>query len=137
MMNKNLERILKRNTFFHGIMQRKKADAWHRTLAKLFKASTVQEKQIIFSSFQGRLYADSPRAIYEYMIKSPLFSDYSFVWAFNRPNEKADYFDLSRTRLVRYNSLEFFKALYSSKYWIFNFKTLAHFYKRENQIFLQ
>lgn len=97
----------------------------------------VNDKQIIFSSFQGRLYSCSPKAIYEYMISNPQFDDYKFIWAFNKPEQKQSLFTDGRTVLVKYNSKDFFKYLASSKYWIFNFKTPEYFIKKENQIFLQ
>ena len=94
----------------------------------------VNDKQIIFSSFQGRLYSCSPKAIYEYMINDSQFDDYKFIWAFNKPEQKQNLFVDGRTVLVKYNSKDFFKYLASSKYWIFNFKTPDYFIKKENYL---
>ena len=90
----------------------------------------VNDKQIIFSSFQGRLYSCSPKAIYEYMINDSQFDDYKFIWAFNKPEQKQNLFVDGRTVLVKYNSKDFFKYLASSKYCIFNFKTPDYFIKK-------
>ena len=44
-------------------------------------------KVILFSTFDGRSYGDSPKAIYEYMLSNEKFDDYTFVWAFRNPKQ--------------------------------------------------
>lgn len=104
---------------------------------KISKSQEVDEKLIIFSAFAGRSYTCSPKAIYEYMIESPEYKDFKFVWAFSKPKDKKEYFDKERTKVVKYNTKEFFEMLSKAKYWIFNFKTPKYFIKKENQIFIQ
>lgn len=108
-----------------------------RLCKKIAKKQEVNQKLIIFSAFAGRTYSCSPKAIYEYMINTPEYKDFKFVWAFNKVNEKKKYFSGDRTELVKYNSREFFEKLSAAKYWIFNFKTPKYFIKKENQIFVQ
>ena len=47
------------------------------------------DRLILFSSFGGRKFDDSPRAIYEAMIRDCRFKEYKFVWAFKIDQEKA------------------------------------------------
>lgn len=42
---------------------------------------------ILFISYGGQKYDDSPRVVYEYLIKNPVFSGYKFVWAFIDPEQ--------------------------------------------------
>ena len=136
-MKKNLKKMLKKTKLgkivFRNIQMRNRK----KMVLSFVREMKVNDKQIIFSSFQGRLYSCSPKAIYEYMISNPQFDDYKFIWAFNKPEQKQSLFTDGRTVLVKYNSKDFFKYLASSKYWIFNFKTPEYFIKKENQIFLQ
>lgn len=136
-MKKNLKKMLKKTKLgkivFRNIQMRNRK----KMVLSCVREMKVNDKQIIFSSFQGRLYSCSPKAIYEYMISNPQFDDYKFIWAFNKPEQKQSLFTDGRTVLVKYNSKDFFKYLASSKYWIFNFKTPEYFVKKENQIFLQ
>lgn len=104
---------------------------------ELSETSEINEKQVIFSVFQGRAYACSPKAIYEYMVSHEEYVDYTFIWAFNRPGLKKQYFHNDRTKIVKSNSDEFFHYLYTSKYWVFNFKTPDFYVKTERYIFLQ
>lgn len=136
-MNKKVVKLLKKNRLFKKVFQINARRKRQKMYKHYYEQAVVQDKQIIFSAFQGRQYTCSPKAIYECMLHDPAFQDYTFIWALRDPNAKADYFDLSRTRLVKYNSAEFFQALYSSKYWVFNFKTPPYFYKRDSQVFLQ
>lgn len=136
-MKKKLIKMFRKTKFgkkFYKYLHNKRLMKKSITFAKSLKTN---EKQIIFSAFQGRLYACSPKAIYEYMINCPDYSDYTFVWAFNKPEEKMDLFDNERTIIVKYNTEEFFKYLSTSRYWIFNFKTTPYFIKKNDQIFVQ
>lgn len=118
----------------NGYVFRKKRMKLCRNLST---QTEINQKQVVFSVFQGRAYACSPKAIYEYMIKQEEFADFTFIWAFNKPNEKMRYFHDDRTIIVKSNSEEFFQYLYSSKYWVFNFKTPDFYIKTDGHVFLQ
>lgn len=101
------------------------------------KKLKVDNKLIIFSSFNGRSYCDSPKAIYNYLIKSNEFSDYNFVWAF-KDVEKHKYLEKNaNTKVIDIKSKEFWKVLGKAKYWIFNFKMQDYIFPKENQVFAQ
>ena len=43
---------------------------------------------VMFASFEGRSYSDSPKALFEYMVKCGVFDGFTFVWGFKK-NVKA------------------------------------------------
>ena len=72
--------------------------------------------KLIFSAFGGRKFDDSPRAIYEEMMKMQEFDDWIFVWAFVDPDE----IEIPRGRKVKIDTISFFLELLSAKVWISN-----------------
>ena len=128
---KKIKKIIKK------VKKRRKINKKIRVCNNIAKKQKIDEKLIIFSSFAGRTYSCSPKAIYEYMINDPKYKDFKFIWAFNNVSEKKKYFNENRTELLKYNSREFFEKLSAAKYWVFNFKTPKYFIKKENQIFIQ
>lgn len=76
----------------------------------------INKKRIIFASFGGRKFDDSPRAIYEEMCKQDFFNDWTFVWAFVEPEK----YELNRGDKVKIDTLSFFKLLLTSKVWVSN-----------------
>ena len=122
-----------------SLRTRRKARAWKEKCRKAFEDAQIDSKKIFFCTFAGRQYSDSPKAIYERMLNDEAFADYTFVWSFIRPRDYEDVQALrdDRTILVKQNSAEFLRELYSSKYWILNYKTTDAYLKRDNQIFVQ
>ncbi len=76
----------------------------------------TNNKLILFNSFGGRKYDDSPKAIYEYMKNNRKYKDYKMVWALDSYKTveglNIDY--------VKNNSLKFFITALKAKYWITN-----------------
>ena len=75
----------------------------------------VNNKKILFMSFGGQKYDDSPRALYEQMKKDPFFKDYKFIWGFTRPEK----FNVD-CKKVKVDTVRFYIAALSSKIWINN-----------------
>lgn len=75
-----------------------------------------KKKLIAFSSFGGRKYDDSPRCIYEEMLKDPRFRDFEFVWALGNP----DAFDIPGAKKVKCDTIEYYKTLMSAAVWVTN-----------------
>ena len=71
---------------------------------------------IVFCSFAGRKFDDSPRCIYEAMISDPRFTEYRMVWLFN--DELIDKIALPRGKKVKANSVEAFLLLLKARVWI-------------------
>ena len=73
------------------------------------------DKLILFVSYGGRYFNDSPKCIYEAMIKDERFTGYRFIWAFIRPDE----YDIP-TRKVNINSFSYFFTALKARCWITN-----------------
>nr|WP_300692504.1 CDP-glycerol glycerophosphotransferase family protein [uncultured Oscillibacter sp.] len=76
----------------------------------------VRPKTMLFSSFGGRKFDDSPKAVYDEICRRPEFSDWTLTWAFTKPER----FTLSRGEKVQVDTLAFFQALLSSQVWVGN-----------------
>ncbi len=84
------------------------------SLLKLFLHT--DENLIIFTSYGGRKYDDSPKAIYEAMLDDPRFNSYQIVWAFMRP----EMHKLPRGRKIKINTLLYFMTLLRARVWVTN-----------------
>lgn len=73
-------------------------------------------KRILFVSFGGLKYDDSPKDIYLALIKDASFSDHEFYWAFT---DKAQ-FTVPKGEKIPINSLKYFYYALSSGIWITN-----------------
>lgn len=76
----------------------------------------IREKTMMFASFGGRKYDDSPKAIYDEICLRPEFADWTLIWAFVEPEK----FDLPRGEKVRVDTPAFFHALLYSRVWVSN-----------------
>lgn len=92
----------------------------------------IDKKMVVFSA-HGRKYNDSPRAIYEYLLKQERFADLKCVWALE---------DLSvdipgNPIKVKADSWLYFKHCLKAKYWItcVNIERSLHFQKK-SQLYL-
>ena len=75
---------------------------------------TTDEQLVLFSSFMGSHFNDSPKAIYDYMQAHPQYRKYNCVWAFEKPE---DYPFLST---VKVDTLKYFMTALRAKYWVTN-----------------
>ena len=97
----------------------------------------TEETTVIFETFTGRNYSDTPKAIYEYMLKDERFKDYNFIWVLREP-EKYSFLEENRnTRIVLFKYGEYEKALHRAKYWIFNYRALDHLSPKADQVYVQ
>lgn len=103
---------------------------------RIAKKNKVDDKQIIFASFNGHSFNDSPKAIYNYLKKSKDFKGYRFVWAFENL-QKYSYLKDDSTTLVNIKSKDFLKEAAKAKYWIFNYKIPEYMFPKKEQVFLQ
>lgn len=101
------------------------------------KHQQMDEKAIVFNSFSGRYYSDSPKAIYEYMLGDERFSDYRFIWAFKKPSNYLFLLDNPNTSLVKVNTKSYEQQLINSKFWIMNYRVPDHIYPTDDQVYIQ
>ncbi|WP_042354279.1 bifunctional glycosyltransferase/CDP-glycerol:glycerophosphate glycerophosphotransferase [Bacillus rubiinfantis] len=98
---------------------------------KLFLKLPLKENYIIFESFLGRNYSDSPRNIYEYITENNL--DYKCIWVFNNKNRKIP----GNAKIVKRFSLAYYYYFAVSKYWVNNMRQPLHLVKRKGNVFLE
>lgn len=97
----------------------------------------IDEKKIVFIAFNGKSYTCTPKAVYEYMLSTELYSDYKFVWVV-RDIDKYEYLTLNQnTTIVKNRTKEYEKALASAKYWICNYRIYDYIYPKKDQIYVQ
>lgn len=77
----------------------------------------IDSHQVIFSSFSGRQFSDSPKAVYEWLKNDPKYTDYNLIWAFVNPSE---FPEIDGQHKVTIDTPEFFNLLFTSKYWVAN-----------------
>lgn len=99
-------------------------------LIKLLWIFPVIEDRIMFISYNGKNFGDSPKAVYDYFLK--LGSDYELLWAFHKniintqpPRKK-----------VSIGSLRFYKLFVTSKYIIVNDSIYTFLPVRKSQILI-
>lgn len=85
-------------------------------LGLLTKIVKIKQKNILFASYGGRNFDDSPKAIYNEICHRKDFNDWNLIWAFAEP----DKFSIPRGNKVKIDTLSFFKALLTSHVWISN-----------------
>ena len=75
-----------------------------------------KKNRIVFSSFGGRKYDDSPRCMYEAMREDSRFKDYELIWALGNP----DAFDVPGAKKVQCDTIAYYKTLMSAAVWVTN-----------------
>lgn len=81
----------------------------------------VDEKLVIFESFNGRTFSDSPRAIYEEMLNDPAYDEFRFIWVFKKHRVFQQYFEgMERVTMVEKDRRKYFVAYARAKYRVNN-----------------
>lgn len=74
------------------------------------------DKLILFNSFAGRNFDDSPKAVFDYMIRDDRFKNYELVWAFHNPES----FKIQGGKKVKTDTLAYFVTALKARVWITN-----------------
>ena len=91
----------------------------------------TDNKLILFSSFSGKGFNDSPKAIYDYLISNGRYNEYRLVWAINNPK------DYKLGQSVKMDSIKYFYTALKAKYWVTNTNIERGLkFKKKNQIYL-
>lgn len=91
----------------------------------------IDEGLVLFVSFMGMGFNDSPKVIYDYMQGHAELKDYRCVWAFEHPEKYQE------LETVRIDSFQYFKTALKAKHWVTNtnIERGLHF-KKKNQVYL-
>lgn len=76
----------------------------------------LQKKTMMFCSYGGRKFDDSPKAIYDEICSDEEFKDWKLIWAFVNPED----FEIPRGQKIRIDTISFFHALLYSHVWVSN-----------------
>lgn len=136
-MRKLIVNIAKRSQIIRSILR--KIMKLQKTMIYKYYChkNKVQSNIIIFEAYLGRQYACSPRAIYEEIITNPKYEDFEFIWAFIKPEEKAQIPQLQRAKIVKHGSKEYYEAYSKAKYFVSNSRIPEAIQKREGQVYIQ
>lgn len=113
-MKQKLERIIKRNPFINKFYT-----FIGSILVRLFGFFLKKDKKtILFVSFMGKNFNDSPKVIYDKLVDDPYFKDYTFIWAF----KECEKFKIKNknTHKVQMDSFEYLTVALRASYWITN-----------------
>ncbi len=78
------------------------------------KALHVDDNLVIFVSFMGMNFNDSPKVIYDYMKSHDEYNHFHCVWAFDDPSK------FPGVESVKIDTPEYFKTALRAKYWVTN-----------------
>lgn len=121
---------------FQGLFRRyRKSKMYYPNMRLFYKAvqrfAAVDPKLIVFESGVGKQYADSPRAIYEEIVKRNL--DYKKVWIYNKNVRFPD----QDTKVVKRLSPSYFYYLAKARYWVNNQNFPSYLGKRKKTTYIQ
>lgn len=132
-----LKNIAKKSTFLRVLMR----NTMYFTRKVLYVARGMNvktdDKMLVFGAYNGRSYACSPKAVYEYMIQNERFKDYKFIWFFDNPEKYRFLEHNPNTIVVKSQSAECEKYLHQAKYWILNFRAVDQWLPKKDQIYVQ
>lgn len=92
---------------------------------------------VVFDAFQYRHYSGSPKALYLALMQEEPYAAFHSVWVLRNPDALADKPDLPRTRIVRYDTPDYRRAMASARYIVTN-SMMPPFWKiRRGQTLIQ
>ncbi len=97
----------------------------------------MENDLVLFCTFSGKSYSDSPRAVYQAMLSDHRYDGYRFVWAFQQPEQFPQVAVMPRTEVVVYGSQAYNRKMAEAKYWVLNFRVADHIWPREGQVYVQ
>ena len=131
------KRFLTKNKLTAAVYKKALQAKRRHTFLSFQKNLPLEEKTIFFESFQGRLVACSPKAMYLEAVNNPDYADYTFVWSVRNPKKHAHLKENPNTRVIKYGTKTYLKTLATAKYWVVNSTMLPYVTPNENQVFVQ
>lgn len=98
---------------------------------KLFLRMKLKENMVVFESFLGRSYSDSPKYIFEYLSQRH-HGRYQCIWILNKKTELP-----FPAKCIRRYSFRYFYYVARAKYFVFNNRQSRDFVKRDGMVFLE
>lgn len=102
--------------------------AFFRTISRFQKTDNTM---VLFVSFMGKNFNDSPKALYDYMQKHPEYKRFKCIWAFENPEK------FPELNTVKIDTIAYFKMAFKAKYWITNTNIERGLkFKKNDQVYL-
>ncbi|RIO09461.1 bifunctional glycosyltransferase/CDP-glycerol:glycerophosphate glycerophosphotransferase [Mammaliicoccus sciuri] len=103
----------------------------------IFTKLLIKKDTIVYESFLGKNYSDSPKAIFKYLM-SEYPDDWNHVWILNDKNLVKDdpLFQKKNVKIISRFSWSYFYYVTISKYFILNMRQPKWLEKKKNQIIL-
>lgn len=93
--------------------------------------SPLDENLVLFVSFMGKGFNDSPRMIFEYLQNNKEYQKYHCIWAFEHPEQYPE------LETIRIDTFKYFQTALKAKYWVTNTNIERGLsFKRKEQIYL-
>lgn len=97
----------------------------------ILRRQKIDDQLVVFESFLGRSYNDSPKALYKYM--KDKYPNMKYVWIVDKKSN----LEIEGVRTVNRISFEYFVLVAKAKYIINNSRMPNFFEKRDEQVYLQ
>ena len=104
---------------------------YHTLYHNIYNKRPINNKRIMFESFSGDFYSDSPKYIYEYL-HNHYGDEFEYVWVINDNKTKIPGNPITTKRF----SLKYHKLMATSKYWVVNTRQAGRLVKRPQQVLL-
>lgn len=127
------ELINKVNVKWKNIRRGNKLKKIYKVAFKILGKLPVKKNLIVFESFLGKQYSDSPRAIYEYMLENNLNDQ--MYWSFDRRH--IQYFENRGIKAVRRFSVKWLFLMARANYWVTNSRLPLWLPKPPHTIYVQ
>ena len=110
-----------------------------RIYNKIKNQTPTEPQTIVFESFMGRSYSDSPKAVYEWILNDKRFSNYHFIWALreSRLSDNQLYSALTRAEIVQTGTPEYYRAYARAGIWVSNSRLPAYLQPADDQRYIQ
>ncbi|MBS4218959.1 CDP-glycerol glycerophosphotransferase family protein [Bacillus sp. FJAT-49711] len=132
----SLNKTIFKSEFSRVIYRRLRKSKYYFPIMKVFynfakRVIPIDQKMILFESGLGKQYSDSPRYIYEEILKRNL--NYKKVWI---SNKKVNYSDPNTIHVQRL-SPQYYYYLAKSKFWVNNQNFPTYIKKRPETVYVQ
>ncbi|QHW36262.1 bifunctional glycosyltransferase family 2 protein/CDP-glycerol:glycerophosphate glycerophosphotransferase [Staphylococcus ursi] len=106
---------------------------YHLAQYRLFNSpKSVLNNTIVFESFGGKHYSDSPKYVYEYMKKT--YPQLNYYWIFKDINDTTLPSDIQK---IQKGSSDYYKIFKKARVWVSNSRLPLYLEKKSNQTYIQ
>lgn len=136
-IKKFIKHFMQNSKIFYGLYKKILYTKRNLTYRRFGRKFPLEEKTILFESFQGRLCACSPKAMYLEALKDERFKDYKFIWSVRNVKKYAYLKENPNTFLIKYNTKGYLKVCATAKYWVTNSTMPVYITPKKEQRFIQ